>query len=266
MRILLLLLFSSALQAQNLTVYDLSCEHRINPVGIDAAQPRLSWKLSSPLQNTLQTAYQLKVGNWQSEKITSRQSVLIPYTGTKLQPQTRYSWQVRVWDNHNNASAWSSPAFFETGIPDWKAEWIEPVQDATRHIPALMVRKEFNASKKIKSARAYVTCHGLYELYLNGKKAGDEVLTPGWTSYNNRLQYQVYDITNLLKKGKNAIGAILGEGWYRGTMGWVSQWGVYGKKLGLLAQLVINYSDGTQDIIGTDASWKGTQNGPIVLN
>lgn len=272
----LLLLFSGALHAQNISVYDLSCEHKLNPVGIDARQPRLSWKLNSSLKNTMQSAYQIRVGKtpnsgnvWETGKVTSGQSVLVPYAGAALQPQTRYYWQVKVWDNHNNASAWSSPAFFETGIAGasaWKAQWIEPVQDTVKRISAPMVRKEFNTSKKITSARAYVTSHGLYELYLNGKKIGDQLLTPGWTSYNNRLQYQVYDVTGMLQKGKNAVGAILGDGWYRGTIGWVSKWGVYGKKLALLAELVINYSDGTQETIGTDASWKGTQDGPIVLN
>src|SRR5690348_14427663 len=107
-----LLLINGALQGQVLSVYDLSCEHRIDPVGISVQQPRLSWKINASQPNTIQTAYQLKVGNWESGKIASGQSVLVPYTGTKLQPQTRYSWQVKVWDNHNNASAWSSPAFF----------------------------------------------------------------------------------------------------------------------------------------------------------
>jgi alpha-L-rhamnosidase len=282
MRILLLcilLCFTGILQAQNISVYDLSCNHRVNPAGIGAQQPRLSWKISSSLQNTMQAAYQLRVAKlanfskpaivWETGKIASGQSVLVPYAGTTLEPQTKYYWQVKVWDGRNNASAWSNTATFETGIFDpaaWKAQWIEPVQDTIKRITAPMVRKEFNASKRISSARAYITSHGLYELYVNGKKAGDQVLTPGWTSYHNRLQYQVYDVTNMLQQGNNAIGAILGDGWYRGSLGWVRSWGVYGKKLGLLAQVVINYSDGTQDIIATDASWKGTQNGPIILN
>jgi alpha-L-rhamnosidase len=105
--------------------------------------------------------------------------------------------------------------------------------DTSRYLPSPHFRKEFTLTKNIASARVYVTSHGFYELHLNGKKVGDEVLTPGWTTYGKRIQYQVYDVTGQVAKGKNAIGAVLGDGWYRGTLAWGNNWAVYGKKLGL---------------------------------
>ena len=272
-------LFCIAVRAQNFMVYDLSCEHKTNPMGVVELQPRLSWKIKSSERDMLQSAYQLRLASddkfskknmvWESGKTSSDESVLVSYKGPALQSAKRYYWQVKVWNGKNKESAWSRPAFFETGLiglNDWKAQWIEPVQDTTRHIPALMVRKEFSLQKKIASARLYVTSHGFYEFYINGQRVGDYLLTPGWTSYQKRLQYQVYDITGLLNQGKNAAGAMLGDGWYRGSLGWVVNWGIWGKKLGLLGQVHIRYTDGTEELLITDNTWKGTQEGPIVAN
>lgn len=274
-----LMLLTFAGQSQKLTVADLSTEHRTDPIGIDVTQPRLSWKLKGPGRNIVQSAYSIRVATdrsfskknitWQSGKINSDESILQAYKGTPLQPGTRYYWQVQAWDGAGHASPWSGVAFWETGFfspSDWKASWIETIQDTIRYIPAQLVRKDFSIARKIASARAYVTSHGFYELYLNGSKVGDEVLTPGWTSYEKRLQYQVYDITAQLQPGKNAVGAVLGDGWYRGTLGWVSNYGVWGKTLGLLCQLNIKYTDGTMETIITDDTWKGSADGPIVMN
>ena len=242
----------------------------------DVSIPRLSWKLSGPARNIVQTAYSIRVatdknfssknGGWQSGKVSSGESVLQSYAGTPLQSGKRYYWQVKVWDANNNESAWSSPAFWETGfmqVSDWKAQWIEPSQTEDRHMPGLLVRKDFSVQKKIASARAYVTSHGFYELHINGKKVGDEVLTPGWTSYAKRLQYQVFDITALLQTGNNCVGAMLADGWYRGSLAWQNNWGVWGKKLGLLCQLQITFTDGSEQTIVTDNTWKGSQDGPV---
>ena len=276
---ILLLLLTQFAFAQKPEIYDLSCEHKINPMGIDAAQPRLSWKIKSVFRNTMQTAYSIRVATdnsfgkknivWESGKITSGESLLQSYNGNALQPGTRYYWQVKIWDNNNNETVWSPAAYWETGMlqpANWTASWIEPVQDTAKYIPALMVRKEFAVAKKIASARAYVTSHGFYELYINGKKAGDEVFTPGWTSYQKRLQYQVFDVTVLLQQGPNAIGAMLADGWYRGTLGWVAHFGLWGKTLGLLCQVKIVYTDGSETTIVTDNSWKGTASGPVTLD
>jgi len=267
------------LHAQKISLYDLSTDHRTNPIGIGHQAPRLSWKIRGEGRDIMQQAYQIRVSTradfsktslvWESGKINSAESILQPYKGKALGSATRYYWQVKVWDNKNRESAWSPVAFWEMGLlspDDWKASWIEPVHDTLQKIPAPMLRKEFNTKKKIASVRLYVTSHGFYEVSINGKKAGDEVLTPGWTAYQKRLQYQVYDVTNLIQQGPNAIGAMLGDGWYRGQLGWTINWGVWGKQLGLLCQLQITYADATMEIVGTDNSWKFTNDGPIVMN
>jgi alpha-L-rhamnosidase len=273
---LLLLLLTQTSFAQKLLVTDLSCEHKINPMGVDVSAPRFSWKLDGPGRNIMQTAYSIRVASdknfaskkisWQSGKVTSDESVLQAYAATALQSGTRYYWQVKVWDANNNESAWSTPAYWEMGLlqpQDWKAQWIEPVQSDERHMPGLLVRKDFAVQKKIVSARVYVTSHGFYELHINGKKVGDEEFTPGWTSYNKRLQYQVFDITQLLQQGTNSVGAMLADGWYRGALAWNNNWGIWGKKLGFLCQLKITFEDGSEQIIVTDNSWKGSQDGPV---
>lgn len=273
------LLLAVSVPAQTLKVTALTCEYKTNPVGIDVAQPRLSWKLNAPGRNVQQTAYTLRVASapdfsaktlvWQSGKVNSGESVLQAYAGPALKSGQRYYWQVQVWDNQGRASAWSPAAYWETGLlhtADWKAKWIEPDTASKRFAPAPMLRKEFNLKKKIASARAYVTAHGFYELHLNGQKVGDEVLTPGWTVYGKRLQYQVYDVTSLLKPGANAIGAFLGDGWYRGTLGWVFQWAFYGPRLGLLCQIHVRYTNGTEEWIVSDGTWKAHMDGPIRMN
>ncbi|HEV8084032.1 MAG TPA: glycoside hydrolase family 78 protein [Chitinophagaceae bacterium] len=273
----LLILISLSLDAQVITVYDLSCEYKKDPIGIGTSQPRLGWKIKSPERNVMQASYQINVATdpkfskngivWESGNVSSGESILVGYKGISLEPGTRYFWHIKVWDNNSKESKWSEPAFFETGLwnaADWKAQWIEPVQDTTQYIAGPFIRKEVSLDKKISSARAYITSHGLYQFYINGEKVGDMVLTPGWTSYNKRLQYQVYDVTNLLQQGKNAFGAMLGDGWYRGPLGWVSSWGIYGKTLGLLAQIHIQYTDGSEETVGTNSSWRSTKDGPII--
>jgi alpha-L-rhamnosidase len=265
--------------SQDLAVYDLTCEHKKNPLGIDVMQPRLSWKIRSTGNDIMQTAYSIRVATdrnfsssksvWQSGKVESEESVLISYKGTVPVPSQVYYWQVKIWDNKGKESKWSEVGTWETGllsVTAWKAKWIELEGDTSRYSPSPHFRKEFNISKKIKSARVYVTSHGFYELHLNGKKVGDQTFTPGWTSYSKRLQYQVYDVTSTLLNGPNVIGAVLGDGWYRGTLAWGDNWAIYGKRLGLLMQLRIVYTDGTDSLILTDESWKGFNDGAIRMN
>jgi alpha-L-rhamnosidase len=265
--------------AQDLKVIEPTCGHKKNPVGIDAIQPGFSWKIIGKGNNIMQSAYSIRVATdekfssgkivWQSGKTGSDESVMLKYKGTDLKSGQRYFWQVRVWDNKGRESKWSETAYFETGLllqSDWKAKWIELEGDTLRYSPSPHFRKEFQVTKNILSARAYVTAHGFYELHLNGKKVGDQVLTPGWTSYGKRLQYQVYDVTGLMVKGNNAIGAVLGDGWYRGTLAWGQNWAIYGKTLGLLLQIKITYTDGTEALIVSDESWRASNNGAIRMN
>jgi len=273
------LLFSVTIFSQDLSVKDLTVEHKKNPVGIDNVNPRFSWKLSGTGTGIMQTAYSIRVATdekfssgktvWILEKTNSPESVLQIYKGGKLKSAQRYYWQVKVWDNKGRASKWSETAYFETGLLDkteWKAKWIEMEGDTLRYSPSPHFRKEFQLGKTVASARVYVTSHGYYELHINGKKVGDQVLTPGWTSYGKRLQYQVYDVTPMLVKGANAVAAVLGDGWYRGTLAWGNNWAIYGKSLGLLMQLKIIYTDGTETLVVTDNTWKASNNGAIRMN
>lgn len=264
---LFLFVLSSSSQVK---VRNLLTENLVDPVGIDVQEPRFSWQLTSDQRNILQSAYEIKVSSgketaWSSNKVSSDQSVQVTYKGSPLKSAMRYNWQVRVWDNKGKASAWSAPAIFQMGLlnkSDWKAKWIEAgFQEDSVNRPAQYFRKSFVAGKAVQSATAFITAHGMYEAEINGKRVGDQYLSPGWTSYNKRLQYQVYDVTNLLNRGKNAIGVALGNGWYRGFLAWENNKDVYGKKLGLLLQVQITYKDGTSDIIGTDESWKSSTGG-----
>jgi alpha-L-rhamnosidase len=252
-------------------------ENRINPIGLDVAIPRFSWQLNTTKQNVLQTAYEIRVSadaasiakgtSWQSGRVASDQSVHVPYAGSALKPGQRYFWQVRIWDNTaTKPSAWSPVAYWQTGLlaaANWEAKWIEPgfVEDTVNR-PSPLMRKVFSAPKKVRSATLSITAHGLYEAQINGKRVGDAYLTPGWTSYNNHLQYQTYDVTSLLIPGQNAIGVSLASGWYRGRLVWEHQKNMYGKNLALVGQLAITYTDGSSETVITDESWKSST-GPI---
>ncbi len=260
-------------------VVNLICEYHENPIGIDVEKPRLSWQIVSDEKNVLQTAYEIRIADtpenldkkrkqiWTSGKVESDQSVNIEYSGPTIKSMQRVYWQLRIWDNKGEVSEWSAAAYWEMGIlkPDiWEASWItlKKEEDIKKSSPAHYYRNEFSTKKKVKSARVYVTSLGLYELYLNGRKVGDELFTPGWTSYNNRIQYQTYDVTSMIQQ-KNAIGAILGDGWYRGYIGWKDNRNYYGEKLGLLVQLKIEYTNGSSETIVSDNTWKATT-GPIL--
>ena len=274
---LLLISGSSAFAAIKTEVKKLVCEYHTNPVGIDIQKPRLSWQIASTAENLLQSAYEIRVTDqtpkgkliWTSGKVNSSSSVNVAYDGPAIKSMQRVYWQVRIWDNNGKATAWSDPSYWEMGILEpesWKASWVTLGSESTEvgSKPAQYFRKDFASAKKIKSARVYVTAQGLYQLFLNGKKVSTDLFTPGWTSYKNRIQYQTYDVTSMLQ-AKNSIGAILGDGWYRGNIGWGNANGYYGSKISLLAQLQISYADGTSEIVGTDDTWK-VANGPIIFS
>ena len=251
----------------------LLCENKINPVGVDMQQPRFSWQLLANRSNIQQKAYEIKLTEgkktiWNSGKVVSGQSVQVSYGGPALSSATKYAWQVRVWDDQEKESAWSAPAFFQTALlsaSDWKASWISPgyTEDNLRASP--LFRLPFKTEKKVVSATAFITAHGLYEARINGKRVGDAYLTPGWTSYHKRLQYQQFDVTALLQKGENVVAVTLGSGWYRGTIGFTNSVNVYGKDIALLFQLEITYSDGSKETIVSDRNWKSST-GQIVYS
>lgn len=266
---ILFLSISFTLSAQT-TVQQLFCENQVDPMGIDVSRPRFTWVMESAIDGTLQVAYELEVRQgkkliWSSGKVLSDQSVLVEYNGTPLQSNTAYTWQVRVWDNRGKVSGWSPVGKFHTAFfyaNDWKAKWITIGFDENANSrPVQYYRRTFPVKKGIIKATAFITAQGMYEAFINGKRIGDAYLTPGWTSYNKRLQYQVYDVTHLLKEGENATGAMVGNGWFRGTLGWVGNGNIYGKQLGLLMQIHLQYNDGTTELLITDEKWRSAYGG-----
>ena len=264
-------IFSVVSFSQALT--NLLCENKANPLGIDIARPRFSWRLNNDERKTMQTAYEIRVGEdeaslisdaplWSSGRVASDSSVQVSYKGRPLQSGKKYFWQVRCWDNKGKAYPWSSTALWQMGLlqpSDWKASWIQAgYQEDTVTRPSPLLRKQFFSNKKIIAATAFITAHGLYEGFINGKRIGDSYLTPGWTSYHHRLQYQVYDVTSMVQMGSNAIGVMLGNGWYRGIIGYSNNINVYGKDASLLFQLQLEYDDGTMELVVSDGSWKSS--------
>ncbi len=266
----LLLLLPIWLLGGNVRVANLSCEYLKNPLGIEAESPRLSWQNLSDESNVRQTAYEIRVAAslelltkkekqlWHSGIVKSDQSVHVIYRGAPLQSSRRYYWQVRIWDNQNRVSGWSEPSWWETALLDkalWKAKWIASGEQSPEDHRPVCFRKEFTCSGIIQSARLYLSALGLYQVFLNGEKVGSDLFTPGWTSYNKRIQYQTYDVTGMLKSG-NVLSAVVGDGWYRGNIGGRVHTNYYGNKLGFLAQLEVTFSDGSTQKLVTDDSWQ----------
>jgi len=207
------------------TISHLTCEYRANPLGLDVLQPRLSWQLQSSERGARQSAYQVLVAPseidlesglnlvWNSGKIESDQSIHVPYNGPSLASGQRVYWKVRVWDEVGREVE-SPSAWWEMGLldrADWQAQWIgAPFSGGPRtSSPAPFLRREFALQKAVITARLYATAIGLYECHLNGVRIGDAVLTPGWTDYSQHIQYQVYDVTELLRQDANVFGALL---------------------------------------------------------
>jgi alpha-L-rhamnosidase len=224
----------------------LRCAHRVDPLGVAPDRVRLSWRLEGTGTGRAQRAYQVLVmpeepgaaAAWDSGRVESAVTTDIRYAGTALTAGGRYRWKVRVWDEHGSASGWSDPGRFEVELDrtsGWHASWIGPgrvresvtppsgagpVDPVARALtPAPYLRRAFAVDQPVTSARLYVTALGLYEARLNGRRVGDEFLTPGWTDYTRRIAYQTYDVTSLLAEGENVLGAILADGWYAGFYG-----------------------------------------------
>jgi len=279
------------------TLDQLRCEYRVDPLGIDVATPRLSWILQSDRRGERQTGYQILVAStpdllarnqgdlWDSDKVNSDQQNQIEYSGVRLNSRMRCHWKVRVWDTFGLVSAWSVPALWTMGLlepAEWQAQWIgmeerllpkPPPSDAfdpkADETPGLLstpryLRREFAMGREIRRATIYATALGLYELRVNGQKTGNHLLAPEWTDYHRRIQYQTYDVTTLLRQGRNAIGAILGNGWYSGMLqSWPCAVRIYGEAPLLLVQLEIEFADGSRQVIVSDGTWQGSLEGPL---
>jgi len=232
----------------------------------------------------MQSAYQIQAAHspealnagellWDSGRVKRDQCMHVEYGGPALKSEQRIGWRVRVWDTQEQCSGWSEISYWQMGLlnsSDWKANWIEPGYDegASGPYPVAYLRKGFELaldqrSGNIRHATLHVSAHGVYEVYLNGEKVSEDLLAPGWTSYHRRLQYQSYDVTHFLFPGDNCIGAMLGDGWYRGPFTWQVKPHLYGDKTAFLCQLHVEYSDGSQQWILSDASWR-TNKGAIL--
>ncbi|PHV70252.1 alpha-L-rhamnosidase [Sporanaerobium hydrogeniformans] len=259
-----------------LTIKRLTTNYEVNPNGI-GKEIQFGWVLQSDRRNVLQEAYQLQIAIdsqfkqviYDSGLVKSEASHQISPLGLELKSMQKYYYRVNVTDNKGETTGYSEPGYFITGIlqsEEWQAEFIsaETLKDA-ENAKGTYIRKAFQVPKKIKSAYVVSTALGLYHLYLNGKKIGNDQMAPGWTSYKKHLVYQLYDITTELTEGENVIGAMLGAGWYKGKMGFVGLRNHYGKQTALLCQIKLTYEDDTTEVISTNKNWKG-YDAPVVFS
>jgi alpha-L-rhamnosidase len=282
------------------TLTDLRCEYCVNPMGIDVTEPRFSWRIEDSRRGARQVSYRLFVATdpaklkegeadlWDSGLVASDRSIHVAYAGQALLSRQRAYWAVIatvtgaderevVCSSGTPASAGASasgasaapPAFFEIGLlgrQEWKAQWIQSDLAGGHFVPAPApyLRKAFTVDKPVASARLYATALGVYIARLNGQRVGDDVFTPGWTEYRKRVQYQVYDVTAQVRQGDNALGIVLGDGWYAGHVGSDARQ-TYGDRPRAFAQLEVRFADGSVETIATDPSWRFAF-GPILAS
>lgn len=271
--------FVSAQNNEPFSPQNLRCEYLLNPLGIDNPKPRLSWMMNDGRAGAKQIAYQLIVGtdsmnvvnnkgdNWNTEQRKS-DDILVTYNGEPLKPFTKYYWKVNLWDKDGQVSP-SIVSSFETGMmtmSNWQGAWIGDGKDIN-YKPAPYFRKTFDTKKQIKSARAYIAVAGLYELYINGEKVGNHRLDPMYTRFDRRNYYVTYDVTNQLQQGRNAIGVLLGNGWYnhQSTAVWDFHRAPWRNRPTFCLDLRISYSDGSEETIKSDLDWK-TSSGALTFN
>ena len=246
---------------------NIEIEYMVNPLGLDVKSPRVSWICKD---GNYQNAYQVecRIDNeniWDSGKVESNNSNL--FLSLNLRSRQQVELRIRLWsDGEQEPGEWSEKACFEMGLleeDDWQAKWIEPEEkfDIKEHQPASYLKKTFNIND-VSTARAYISAHGLYEAFLNGKRVGDYVLSPGTTNYDRRIFYQTYDVTELICKGLNEVEIILGDGWYRSCSGVDGDRNLYGERLAVIFQLEVD----NKTVCISDDSWSASQNGPIRYN
>jgi len=262
--------------------FELRCEYMDNPLGIDEAWPRVSWKVNDQRRGAVQSAYQILAASsedllaadkgdiWDTGKIESDQNIQVEYDGPVLTSRQRCYWKVRTWDAAGEPSPWSEVQWWEMGLllpSEWQASWIAwdaPVNKDTEG-RAVYLRKTFTVDKPIARSRIYASAKGIYELSVNGQRVSEDLFRPGWTDYEYRIQYQAYDITQLLREGENVVAATLGDGWYCGQLAYYDR-AFYGPKPWMLAQLEVQHEDGEQKTIVTDDSWQVSGDGPITFS
>ena len=278
---LTLLFIPYILLSQMILIDKMEVNELNSPIGLDDQNPNFSWKINCDCYDLKQTHYQIKVSTdkfdseknliWNSGKIESSNSIRIKYNGSSLKYDTNYYWQITIWTNKNNSSIKSNISSWSTGLMEkrnWKKKWIavEDKDNTKKNSNSPYFINDFVIKKKIKKANLYITSKGMYEAYINGNKVGDFFLTPGWTSYNNRIQYQSFDVKNLINK-YNRLGIIVGKGWYHGILGWTDQLNIQdnyeGNKYAFIAELVITYEDGSKKHILNDKNWKYFHGGII---
>jgi alpha-L-rhamnosidase len=264
-------------RAESLQPGSLRCEYRVDPMGIDVLQPRLSWIVSSAERGQGQTAYQILVAGdeaelggdrgdlWDSGKVPSDETMAVVYAGKPLASHQRGFWKVKVWDGQGRPSAWSAAASWSMGLlqpSDWKAEWIGHDKEHEASTAGLVLpppahlRITFRVEKPVRRAVVYTTSLGIHDLHLNGRRVSEDYFNPGWTDYTRRAYYRAYDVTGRVQAGNNALGAILADGWYSGYVGFGKKRDHYGKHPRLLAQLHIEYADGSTQDVATGPDWK----------
>jgi alpha-L-rhamnosidase len=247
-------------------------EHRTDdqPVlGIGTATPRLSWIVPEADVTFVQDAYEIEVTRAgeapEVVRVTGGDQLLVPWPTAPLRSRESVRVRVRV-SGTAMQSDWSDPATVEAGLlatDDWTARFISPRKLGGLGAPAPVLHSLLDVPGGVVKARLYATAHGLYTATLNGRRVGDQVLAPGWTSYAQRLRYQTYDVTDLVREGRNELEVLLGNGWYRGRLGWDGRRGVYGDRLALLAQLEITTADGAVHVLATDTSWTARESGVL---
>jgi len=275
----------AAMAEGGVTVAELRCEYRVDPMGIDVVEPRLSWVIESARRGERQTAYRVLVagspealehdrgGLWDSGKVASDRTVHIVYEGRPLKSRMRCWWKVRVWGREGRPSAWTAPAKWSMGLldpGDWQAQWIADARDSPCSeigpMPATMLRKAFTVDGPVRRATVHVTGLGLYELHLNGRRVGEQLLAPEFTVYDSRVQYQTCDVTGLVEEGENAAGAFIADGWngeYFFGMCLRQTQRPFGGRRALLMRLDIELADGRTQTVVTDSSWRSTRDGPM---
>lgn len=256
---------------------DLRCEYFTDPIGLDIALPRFSWKMHDDRRGARQTAYRIIISDadaavstvpvWDSGKVEGDQQTHIVYDGPALTSRRRLRWRARIWNTDGVESPWSAAATIEMGLldrSDWRAKWIgaDEVGGPRTSPPCPYLRREFSTPERPIRARLYITALGLFEAEINGTRIGDDAFAPGRTEYGKRVPYHVYDVTEQITEGANAIGVILADGWYSGHVHSDPRM-FYGDRPRLLAQLELSYADGSTDVVVSDGSWRYSTQGPI---